>query len=199
MIYDLSVPADAVSALEACAAGANQRKFVALSSFMTWARTEVPDKVEEEADPNLVEADDLPDEKAMEPQEVLDLYKAAKVAPPQWVIEKIKEIKRKERLEKIEELKAEGKLEEAEELEEKSEEDPLKPPAEENGEEKQEEEKEEEENEDENPEPTPEELDEQLQKLTEYGVQEASFATRRPHPQFREAYEAENVIVKTLQ
>lgn len=34
---------------------------------MTWARTELPDKVEEEVDPNLVEADDLPDEKTMEP------------------------------------------------------------------------------------------------------------------------------------
>ena len=45
---------------------------------MTWARTEIPDKVEEEQDPNLVEADDLPDEKTMEPQEVFDLYKNAK-------------------------------------------------------------------------------------------------------------------------
>ena len=95
MIYDLTRPQEAIQAFEICAAAHNQRKFVCLSSFMTWARTELPPPVEEEN--NEPNEDELPDEKTMEPQEVVDLYKKAKQPVPQWVLEKIEEIKRAEK------------------------------------------------------------------------------------------------------
>lgn len=44
--------------------------------------------------------------------------------------------------------------------------------------------------------PDPEEL---LLKLPTYGLEEKDFVTRRPHPQFRAQYEAENQLIKTLE
>lgn len=67
----------------------------------------------------------------------------------------------------------------------------------EEGEEKDEEEDDEED--EENRELSPEEIEEQLLKLSEYGIQEADFANRRPHPQFRDTFEAENTLVRGLQ
>lgn len=43
VIYDVISPKEAVSAFETVANSNNQRKFVLLSTFMTWARTELPE------------------------------------------------------------------------------------------------------------------------------------------------------------
>ena len=103
VVYDLAFPDEAVAAMECCARAANQRKFICVSTFMTWARTELPEKVagdEEDEILNKFDPDELPDEREMEPEEVAKLYKKAKRPPPEWVRRKLEEIKKQEEAER---------------------------------------------------------------------------------------------------
>ena len=115
VVYDLAFPDEAVAAMECCARAANQRKFICVSTFMTWARTELPERVEGEGDENSEDAawrqidpEELPDEREMEPAEVAKLYKRAKKPVPAWVREKLDEIRRQEEAERAAEAAEEA-------------------------------------------------------------------------------------------
>ena len=194
-MYDLAFPDEAVAAMECCAGAANQRKFICVSTFMTWARTELPERVADEDDDDpthKIDPDDLPDEREMEPEEVAKLYKKAKKPAPAWVTRKLEEIRKQE--------EAERAAEAAEEADENGVENPENNGAEpndaENEEEKADEEEASEPEEDENDEEEDEE--ERLLKLPEFGLRETDFALRRPHPAFRAQFEAEERISAAL-
>lgn len=111
VVYDLAFPDEAVAAMECCARAANQRKFICVSTFMTWARTELPEKVagdEEDEVLSRIDPDELPDEREMEPEEVAKLYKKAKRPPPEWVARKLEEIRKQEEAERAAEAAEEA-------------------------------------------------------------------------------------------
>ncbi|KAH0577183.1 Dpy-30 motif-containing protein [Spironucleus salmonicida] len=190
IVYDLLTPKEAVTAFEIVSKSPNQRKMICISTFMTWARTELPPLGEQEPDPLDEDEDTLPNEKEMEPEEVAELYKQAKQETPQWILDKIKEIKRKKREEE------EGE-EEAVEEEAPSNPEPVEDAAKEPEEDQE----------------TPEEPEEDLEELEDlevpdeeelllalptYGITEQDFQNRRPHPDFRAHLAAENNIIQIL-
>lgn len=159
---------------------------------MTWARTELPElpPSDDTGDDKRVDVDGLKDEYKEDPQEIMDLYKQAKVTPPKHIQDKIAAIKQKEQEERERELaeqqQAEGEPGEQNQAEKEA-------PAEvepEEAEEKQEEA--EEEKEEENPEEEPPVEDE------DYGIEEANYLQRRPHPSFRDQHETENNFIAML-
>lgn len=109
VVYDLLVPDEAIAALELVAISSNKRKFICLSSFLTWCRTELPPREPEDKEESVIE-DDLPDEKELELDEVVELYRAAHKKAPFWVLNKIKKREEEERIAR--------EAEEAEEAEE---------------------------------------------------------------------------------
>ncbi|ESU35104.1 Putative Dpy-30 motif protein [Giardia duodenalis] len=96
IIYDLLTPDEAIAALELVALSPNKRKFICLSSFLTWCRTELPPRQLEDKEESVLE-EDLPDEKELEPDEVVELYRAAHKKAPFWVLNKIKKREEEER------------------------------------------------------------------------------------------------------
>lgn len=96
VVYDLLIPDEAIAALELVALSPNKRKFICLSSFLTWCRTELPPRQPEDKEESVLE-EDLPDEKELELDEVVDLYRAAHKKAPFWVLNKIKKREEEER------------------------------------------------------------------------------------------------------
>lgn len=120
VIYDLLAPDETIAALELIATSPNKRKFICLSSFLTWCRTELPPREPEDKEESVVE-DDLPDEKELELDEVVELYRAAHKKAPFWVLNKLKKREEEERLAREAE-EAEEEQEEPENAEEPEEE-----------------------------------------------------------------------------
>ena len=145
---------------------------------MTWSRTAAPEGDIEDIPEGEILEDDLPDERDMEPQEVVDLYKKAKRSVPAWVTAKMETIKRKEREDAGDEEPEEEIPEVADEAE-----------AAETAQEPEFVEEEVEEVEPDGEAVDPEEI---LLKLPVGGVTEAQFTERRPHPDFRDHFAAEN-------
>ncbi|TNJ27300.1 Dpy-30 motif-containing protein [Giardia muris] len=117
VVFDLINPDETLAALELVATSPNRRKFITISTFLAWARTELPPREEEEQEPSVVE-DDLPDEKEMELDEVVALYRAAHRKAPQWVQQKLKKRAEEERLAAEAEAAEEAAAAAAEEAEE---------------------------------------------------------------------------------